>query len=131
MPTTHDDQSTIVAEIEAADARRIQATIEADIATLEELIGEDLRYVHSSATDETRPVYFERLRDGYYRYTGLTVLAREFRVLGNVVLVNGDQRIEVLVNGHSKDFVTRYLQVWARRGARWQMVSWQSTPIPA
>lgn len=130
MPTT-DDHRSIVAEIEAADARRCQATIDADIDALEALIGEDLRYVHSSATDETRPLYFERLRDGYYRYTGLTVLARDFRVYGDVVLVNGDQRIEVLVNGNPKDFVTRYLQVWARRDDRWQMVSWQSTPIPA
>ena len=130
MTTTRNDQA-VIAEIEAADARRSQATIDADIATLEELIGEDLRYVHSSATDETRPVYFERLRDGYYRYTGLTVLARDFRVLGDVVLVSGDQRIEVIVNGKAKDFVSRYLQVWARRAGRWQMVSWQSTPMPA
>ena len=130
MPT-RDDHRSAIAGIEAADARRCQATIDADIGALEALIGEDLRYVHSSATDETRPLYFERLRDGYYRYTGLTVLARDFRVYGDVVLVNGDQRIEVLVNGNPKDFVTRYLQVWARRDDRWQMVSWQSTPIPA
>src|SRR5690606_14868781 len=128
MPGTMPDQA-IIAEIEAADARRTRATLEVDIATLEELIGDDLRYVHSSATDETKALYLERLRDGYYRYTGLTVLARDFRVLGNVVLVNGDLRIEVIVNEKAKDFVSRYLQVWARRADGWQMVSWQSTPL--
>ena len=52
-------------------------------------------------------------------------------MFGDMALVDGDARIQVVVKSGAKDFVTRYLQVWARRNGGWQMVSWQSTPIPA
>jgi ketosteroid isomerase-like protein len=52
------------------------------------------------------------------------------RVIGDVVLVNGDARIEVEVSGTAKVVMSRYLQVWVKRSAGWQMASWQSTPIP-
>jgi hypothetical protein len=52
------------------------------------------------------------------------------RVIGDVVLVNGDARIEVEVGGTAKLVMSRYLQVWVKGSAGWQMASWQSTPIP-
>ncbi|WP_187272254.1 nuclear transport factor 2 family protein [Zeimonas arvi] len=122
---------TIIADIEALDARRVAATLERDFAALDALIGDDLVYVHSSAAVEDRALYLERLRNGHYVYRGLTGLKRDHRVLGDVVLVNGEVRIDVEVQGKAKQVNARYLQVWARRPGGWQMVSWQSTPIPA
>ena len=121
----------IIAEIEALDARRVGAILAGDFAALESLMGDNLRYVHSSAVDEDKTLYLEKLRSGHYVYKGLTTVRRDFRVLGDVVLVNGDVRIEVEVKGTSKVVMSRYLQVWARRAGGWRMVSWQSTPIPA
>jgi len=68
---------------------------------------------------------------GYYDYQGITQIRRSFRGYGDVVLVDGDVRIQVVVKSGARDFVSRYLQAWTRRDGRWQMVSWQSTPIPA
>lgn len=121
----------IIKDIEAQDARRVRATLAKDAATLSELLGDDLVYVHSSAAVETKSQFIERATTGFYDYRALTNVERTFRVLGDVVLVNGDVRIEVVVKGATKDFVSRYLQVWARRGGAWQMVAWQSTPVPA
>jgi ketosteroid isomerase-like protein len=50
--------------------------------------------------------------------------------MGDVVLVNGDLRINVEVAGTKKIVMSRYLQVWAKRALGWQMVSWSSVPIP-
>jgi ketosteroid isomerase-like protein len=117
--------------IEQADARRCTATIAKDAATLRELFGDDLLYVHSSATAEDKALYIERACTGFYDYQGITQLRRNFRIFGDMALVDGDARIQVVVKSGAKDFVTRYLQVWARRNGGWQMVSWQSTPLPA
>ena len=117
--------------IEQADARRCAATIAKDAATLRELFGDDLLYVHSSATAEDKALYIERACTGFYDYRGITQIRREFRMFGDMALVDGDARIQVVVKSGAKDFVTRYLQVWARRNGSWQMVSWQSTPVPA
>ncbi len=123
--------ATDIQAIEAADARRCQAALDKDAATLRELMGDDLLYVHSSATAEDKATYIDRVVNGFYDYKGFTHIRRNFRVYGDVALVDGDVRIQVVVKGGLKDFVSRYLQAWARRDGRWQVVSWQSTPVPA
>ncbi|MBU6224044.1 MAG: DUF4440 domain-containing protein [Burkholderiales bacterium] len=120
----------VIQEIESLDAKRCQATLARDFKTLATLIGEDLLYVHSSAVQEDKKQYLEKLESGHYIYHGLQVLQRAFRVIGDVVLVNGDLRIDVEVSGTKKVIMSRYLQVWAKRASGWQMVSWSSVPIP-
>ena len=123
------DKDTI-AHIEALDAKRAECILARDFAGLEPMIAEDLRYVHSSAVLENKQQYLAKLTSGHYTYRALTTLQREMRVIGDVVLVIGDARIEVEVSGTAKVVMSRYLQVWVKRSAGWQMASWQSTPIP-
>ena len=120
----------IIQEIESLDTKRSQAILSKDYKALELLIGEDLRYIHSSSVQEDKKQYLDKLASGHYIYHGLDVLQREFRVIGDVVLVNGDLRINVEVAGTKKIVMSRYLQVWAKRTSGWQMVSWSSVPIP-
>jgi len=123
------DKDTI-AHIEALDAKRTQCILARDFAGLDPLIAEDLRYVHSSSVMENKAQYLAKLTSGHYTYRAMTSLHREMRVIDDVVLVNGDVRIEVEVSGTPKVVMSRYLQVWVKRSAGWQMASWQSTPIP-
>lgn len=120
----------LIAELEALDDRRAAAAIAKDRATLEALIASDLHYVHSSAIDEDKATYIERACTGWYDYKGLTALKREWRVWGDTALCNGDCHIQVVVKGTTKDFVSRYLQVWRKGPQGWQMASWQSTLVP-
>ena len=121
----------IIAQLEALDQQRTQSILQRNFAALAPLLGDDLRYIHSSAVQENKAQYLEKLTNGHYIYHGLDVQQREFRVLGDVVLVNGDLRIDVEVKNTRKVVLSRYLQVWARRPSGWQMVSWQSVPVPA
>ncbi len=118
--------------IEAIDARRNQAALAKDAATLREILADDMLYVHGSAVAEDKALYIERVcHNGHYDYKLLENQRRNFRVYGDTVLVDGDVHIKVVTKGGPKDFVSRYLQAWVKRDGRWQMVSWQSTPIPA
>lgn len=121
---------SIIAEIDALEARRCKALIEQDIATIASMVGDDLLYVHSSAVAEDRALYLKKLTDGLYRYSGLKSLRRAYRVMGDIVLADGDLQISVKVNGTDKVINSRYLQVWAKRADGWKMISWQSTLIP-
>lgn len=124
------NKSEIISRIEALEAQRLAATVAVQTDVLDPLLGEDLRYVHSSGTDETKAEFLAHLESGRYIYKALTPGARDYRVLGEVVLVNGNIRIEVVSNGKDKLLQCRYLQVWALRDARWQLVAWQSTQAP-
>ena len=117
--------------IEEADARRTKATLDKDTAALAALFGDDLLYVHGSGTAETKEQYIGLIASRHYDYRSLTQLRRSFRGYGDLVLVDGDVRIQVVVPAGARNFVSRYLQAWAKRDGRWQMVSWQSTPLPA
>lgn len=117
--------------IEEADARRTKATLDKDTAALAALFGDDLLYVHGSGTAETKEQYIGLIASRHYDYRSLTQLRRSFRGYGDLVLVDGDVRIQVVVPTGERNFVSRYLQAWAKRDGRWQMVSWQSTPLPA
>jgi|694.fasta_scaffold69790_5 ketosteroid isomerase-like protein len=121
---------TVIAEIEALETQRRAALVEKNFAGLATLLGEDLLYVHSSAVAEDKALYLKKLTDGLYNYSALKSLRRVHRVLGDVVLVDGDLEISVRVSGVDKVVNSRYLQVWARRAGGWKMISWQSTPIP-
>ncbi|MEI7447294.1 MAG: nuclear transport factor 2 family protein [Burkholderiales bacterium] len=120
-----------IAELEALDDRRAAAAIAKDRATLEALLADDLRYVHSSATVEDKATYIERVCTGWYDYKSLDTRSREWRLYGDVALCNGEVRIQVVAKGAAKDFVSRYLQVWRREPQGWRMASWQSTLVPA
>ena len=85
----------VIQAIEALDAKRSQAILNQDYKALEPFIGEDLCYVHSSSVQENKKQYLDKLGSGHYHYRALDVLQREFRVMGEVVLVNGDLRISV------------------------------------
>jgi len=121
---------TVIAEIETLEAQRRNALVKKDFTSLANLLGEDLLYVHSSAVAEDKALYLKKLTEGLYDYSALKSLRRSHRVLGDIVLVDGDLEIHVRVSGADKVVNSRYLQVWARRAGGWKMVSWQSTPIP-
>ena len=93
------DKDTI-AHIEALDAKRTQCILARDFAGLEPLIAEDLRYVHSSSVLENKAQYLAKLTSGHYTYRAMTSLHREMRVIDDVVLVNGDVRIDLLLQGN-------------------------------
>lgn len=124
------NDSELFDHITRSDDARQRATLAHDFDKVEGFLGKTLRYVHGSGTDEDRTLYLERLRGGHYRYQALEPLRREFRRFGDTVLVHGDMRIHVIVQGNEKDFRSRYLQVWALEDEAWRMVAWQSTPLP-
>lgn len=121
----------VIAELTRLDSERVTATLAKDSAKLNEIYAPDMRYVHSSATEETRSLLIERATTGHYDYKALTSLKREYRVLGpDTVLQEGDVKIELLLKGAPKTILSRYLAVWSKRGGKWQVAAWHSTLIP-
>ena len=51
------------------------------------------------------------------------------RVNGGVGIVNGVSDMHVERDGKENRFTVRYLAVYAKTGADWRMIAWQSTKL--
>jgi ketosteroid isomerase-like protein len=54
----------------------------------------------------------------------------QVRAYGSTAVVIGQVKVALVSGGQPKDMVLRFLDVWAKRAGKWQMVAWQSTKLP-
>ena len=113
------------------DRKRMQAMVAKDITTLESLLADDLVYTHSSARLDTKQSLIGNMESGSTVYTSVEPSDVKAQDLGDTVVLTGVAQIKVTANGAPNAFGVRFTDVYARRGGRWQMVTWQSTRLPA
>ncbi len=94
------------------------------------ILADDLIYTHSSGRVEGKKEFLGSLESGDTKYVAILGEEKKARVYGSVVLVNGRAKVTVNVRGQEQTFVLRYLDVYAKRDGKWQMVAWQSTRLP-
>lgn len=116
-------------EVLQADAARVKALVENDVGALEQLLGDDLTYVHSNGTLDTKASYIEALRSGRSRYLTMDMSETAVRALGDTALINARFEARVKVGDGEVNPRARVLIVYAKRDGRWQMVAWESTAI--
>ena len=112
------------------DDRRFEAMRNEDWAALDAALADDLTYVHSTARLETKKEHIANLRAGKPHYRGIAPRDRTARVHGNIGIVNGVSEMHVERDGKAQRFTVRYLAVYAKASAGWQMIAWQSTRVP-
>ena len=121
----------ITREIRALEDRRYQAMIEGDLATLDALLGDSLVYTHSSSVVDGKASYLEALRAKKFVYRKVERPVENIQVHGDTAVVTGEVRLDVLLEGNPRALRSRFLNVWVKGPKGWQMVAWQSTPVPA
>jgi ketosteroid isomerase-like protein len=113
------------------DKKRMQAMAAKDIATLESILADDLVYTHSSARLDTKQSLIVGMTSGSTVYTSVEPSDVKAQDFGDTVVLTGVCQIKVTANGTPNAFGVRFTDVYARRNGRWQMVTWQSTRLPA
>jgi ketosteroid isomerase-like protein len=112
------------------DKKRMTAMAEKDIATLNEVIADDLVYTHSSARLDTKQSLIGNMESGSTVYTSVVPSDVKAQDLGDTVVLTGSCQISVNAGGRPNSFGVRFTDVYAKRGGKWQMVTWQSTRTP-
>ena len=112
----------------ALDAVRMRAMELQDYATLEEIIADDLVYTHSSARLDTKETLIGAMKSGATVYKACNPSDVTAQDLGDTVVLTGRAEISIeRAGGDSLSFAVRFTDVYANRGGKWQMVTWQST----
>ena len=119
------------AEVLLAAAQRLaEAERHGDVRVLEELIAADYAGHDPAGRHQDRPGVLRAYADGRTRVATLQQSELRARVVGEVGLVTGTSEYQ----GHQADerfgFRLRFLDVYAWRDARWQLIASQDTLLP-
>jgi ketosteroid isomerase-like protein len=117
--------------IRLLESRRYRAMCEADVATLEELLADSLVYTHSYGGADSKASYLDGIRSKKWVYQAVERPIEDIQVHGDCAVVTGQVRIELLSSGQPKKLNSRFTNVWVKGRQGWQMLAWQSTPLPA
>ena len=112
------------------DKKRMTAMAQKDVATLNALLADDLVYTHSTARLDTKQSLIGNMESGATVYTSVEPSDVSAQDLGDAVVLTGSCRIGVMSGGRPNSFGVRFTDVYANKGGRWQMVTWQSTRLP-
>jgi len=124
-------RTEVIADIQALEERRRIAMLAADVATLDKLFAEQMVYTHSNAATNNKAEYLDKLGTRHFDYRELAFLDQEIRLAGDTTLVTGRMSGEVIIAGVSRKLNGQTTVVWIKQGAGWQLLAFQSTPIPA
>ena len=117
--------------IRRLEDQRYRAMCEADAATLDKLLADSLVYTHSYGGADGKSSYLDGIRAKKWQYRKIERPKEEIQVHGDCAVVTGQVRIELLSDGKPKTLNSAYTNVWIKGPKGWQMVAWQSTPLPA
>jgi ketosteroid isomerase-like protein len=121
------DKGPMIIEL---DRKRMTAMAEKDIAALNTLLADDLIYTHSSARLDTKQSLIGNMESGATVYNSVEPSDVKAQDLGSAVVLTGVARIRVTSGGKPNAFAVRFTDVYANKGGKWQMVTWQSTRLP-
>jgi ketosteroid isomerase-like protein len=113
------------------DRIRRDAMTKADVTTLDELFADDMEWIHATARVDTKAGLLDAIGSGSTKYLSIDITDETVRDFGDVVLVGGVAAMSAEIKGETRDLHNRFTIVWARRGAAWQVVNWQSTSVRA
>ena len=113
------------------DKKRMQAMVAKDTVTLNAVLADDLIYIHSTARLDTKQSLIDNMLSGTVVYTAVEPSDVKAQDFGDVVVLGGVAQITGVVNGAPVVFGVRFTDVYANRDGRWQMVTRQSTKLPA
>jgi ketosteroid isomerase-like protein len=102
-----------------------------DFAALQQLIGEDLVYIHASAIVDNKATYIETQRAGTVIYRTMRRSDVTVRTYGCLAMITGLANFEVTNKGQDISVELRFHSIWAKRAAGVQFVSWEATRVPS
>lgn len=119
--------ATIESTIAELEERRLAAMVAADTGALDDILADDLSYVHTTAALDTKESLTSGLAAGRLNYESITPTTdRAIRSYGDSAIVRGQAHVHV--NGNH--FTLEYTVVYVKPDGDWQMTSWHATRLP-
>ncbi|MCU0444450.1 MAG: nuclear transport factor 2 family protein [Microscillaceae bacterium] len=116
--------------IQDLEKRRFMAQVEKDTVFLQQILADDLVYIHSSSILENKKEYIANISKRRWDYRKIEVEKNQVRVYQNTAIVTGTAQMSLFMQEKINTFRANYTAVYCKIKGKWQMVSWQNTRIP-
>ena len=132
IPFAHAESTPTTQEVLAAEDARFAAMIAGDTAALARILADDLTYVHSSGRVETKDEYLKAVGSQSLRYLAFVPSERRVTLVdASAAIIMGRANVRAVLAGQEQAFDLRYIGVYSRSAAGWQLRGWQTTRIAA
>ncbi|MCH8621797.1 nuclear transport factor 2 family protein [Undibacterium sp. TS12] len=123
-------QAAIIAELTRQADAWDKAIIRKDRAAIEANMAEDFRQIDGEGDVETKASFVNGLVSAKLEIDPYTVEEFDVRLYGNVALLSGRTRMTGRYDGKPFKSHYRYIDIYAQRDGKWQIVSVQISKIP-
>lgn len=121
------------ARVQLAEAKRCQALQRNDAAALAALLSDQLVFVHSSGTQDSKAQLLDKIRDGVIRYQEVRLTPQRVQLLAGErsAVVGGEMNATIVVAGAERRVRSSYLAVWSLEDdGPLRLVAHQGTALP-
>jgi ketosteroid isomerase-like protein len=113
------------------EEQRYHAMRDGDLDALDALFAEEMCYVHSDASRDSKLSLLAKIRDRELRCPDVRVRPDDQVIIaGDTAIATGQVSSTVYVHGIAATLNNRALAVWTRQRRRWRLLAYQSTSIP-
>ncbi len=91
--------------------------------SLTEILDERILYVHSNGWVETKKEIIEDIKQGKLTMNSVTVTKASARVYKGAVIINGQGKFDVIVDGRPVTLDLLYTEVYVKKEKGWLLVS--------
>ncbi|MDF9796959.1 ketosteroid isomerase-like protein [Catalinimonas alkaloidigena] len=120
-------QNTAEDEVLDIEKRRFQAMINEDFDLLENLMDDQLVYIHSNGNIDSKASFINAIKAGKTAYDDIKLEESKVRIYDKTAIINGlcvfHQKNP---DGSPRQTRLRYTNVYIKQKGHWKMVSWQS-----
>ena len=110
---------------------RFDAALRGDVATLDQLLADDLDYCTFRGDCETKAQYIGEVQAGRLKYRSIEPTVDRVKMFADTATVTGRATVTAVRDGVEHTIHVSLDGVLAWRDARWQLTTWTSTLLEA
>jgi hypothetical protein len=113
------------------EAELYQGMLAFGYSALDNILSEEVSYIHSTGVVESKAEYFAGLRKGIYEYGDINIPSGQTGLFDGVAMTTGVMEMLVGAKGSAKGTIRlQHVLIWRREAGTWRLLLRQATRIP-
>jgi hypothetical protein len=118
----------VIEAIRGLERDRFRAMVDGNGQLLDELLSENVSFVHTNGKRETKRQFIDAITAGRRRYRQIEIQSQDVLLVGReTCVVTGRALVEMEANNGALLFPIAYTAIQTQQDGQWRLVAWQAT----